>query len=620
MLCVQVLGAAYPWVSRRLLLTTNSPELTATLDNLLYDSSGRFNFDRLESLLEQAAKARVEAGAAARPATPAAAAAAVSQGSSLGRATAGVGVSSIAGPMQQQQQQEPQGFLASVAAAVGGALAGPEGSELLLSSLQLLSGSNGSNGGGWQQQVSGRGSAAAAAGGPLALVLSPEGRHIRGILEDELAKGLDAAWRLNLDRTLDAASERLEGAVSLAVATPLGSSLVPHWLREQVRQAGSSSRSSSSSSSSSSAIGDRQTSSQLVSSSSSSSSSMGNDSRPDLVESLLNLPRLAGEDDRVQVDGLQRLAVQLAAFSQPVGSSSSSSSSSSAAHAAGSQQDRTQQQEANAAALQQVRQAALVLRWFLSELQLLSPDAQREALAIPMRIFSKLGSRVAARAVRTVLTPSTAPRQNVVTLPASRVVSIAPVKPTSTLGPASPVSKVPAVVASSKASSTAAATATETAAAAAGKLPGSSSRPSSGRSSSGSNAVVVAPVGAPIAARRPTPEPQGLSSSQATTSTNGSAAMSSSSSGGGNSSSNGLQSPAGVAGFIDGSSSSSGGDAGPSIGSANGSSSSSDGGSSVQMNGASGAAVDRPTTPLQSDGKGGLRGGRMRTLAEPKSV
>lgn len=173
----QVLGAAYPWVSRRLLLTTNSPELTATLDNLLYDSKGRFNFDRLESLLEQAAKARVAAKVPAHSAAASSSAAAAAQSSMLASSTSNRSSSSLQnGSVSGTAGQQP-GLLASVAAAVGGALAGPEGSELLLSSLQILSGSNG---GGWQQQVSGRGSAAAAAGGPLALVLSPEGRHIRG--------------------------------------------------------------------------------------------------------------------------------------------------------------------------------------------------------------------------------------------------------------------------------------------------------------------------------------------------------------------------------------------------------------------------------------------------------
>jgi aarF domain-containing kinase len=49
----KVLGAAYPWVARRL-LTDDSPELRRTLRNLLYKPSGGLRFDRLEALLEQA--------------------------------------------------------------------------------------------------------------------------------------------------------------------------------------------------------------------------------------------------------------------------------------------------------------------------------------------------------------------------------------------------------------------------------------------------------------------------------------------------------------------------------------------------------------------------------------
>lgn len=50
----QVLSAAYPWVARRL-LTDKSPELRATLRTLLY-KDGRFQFSRLESLMQQALK------------------------------------------------------------------------------------------------------------------------------------------------------------------------------------------------------------------------------------------------------------------------------------------------------------------------------------------------------------------------------------------------------------------------------------------------------------------------------------------------------------------------------------------------------------------------------------
>lgn len=49
-----MLAAAYPWVARRL-LTERSPELQATLTALLY-KDGRFDFERMESLIVQAVK------------------------------------------------------------------------------------------------------------------------------------------------------------------------------------------------------------------------------------------------------------------------------------------------------------------------------------------------------------------------------------------------------------------------------------------------------------------------------------------------------------------------------------------------------------------------------------
>lgn len=49
----KVLAAAYPWIARRL-ITNTAPELRETLRNLLY-KGGSFQFQRLESLLRQAA-------------------------------------------------------------------------------------------------------------------------------------------------------------------------------------------------------------------------------------------------------------------------------------------------------------------------------------------------------------------------------------------------------------------------------------------------------------------------------------------------------------------------------------------------------------------------------------
>ena len=49
-----MLGAAYPWVARRL-LTDTTPELRSTLLALLY-KDGVFNFKRMESLISQAVR------------------------------------------------------------------------------------------------------------------------------------------------------------------------------------------------------------------------------------------------------------------------------------------------------------------------------------------------------------------------------------------------------------------------------------------------------------------------------------------------------------------------------------------------------------------------------------
>ncbi len=44
---------------------------------------------------------------------------------------------------------------------------------------------------------------ALAGGQALGLLLSPEGEYVRGIVTNELAKGIDASWRLALDSAVD---------------------------------------------------------------------------------------------------------------------------------------------------------------------------------------------------------------------------------------------------------------------------------------------------------------------------------------------------------------------------------------------------------------------------------
>ncbi|KAF5749304.1 hypothetical protein HS088_TW04G01271 [Tripterygium wilfordii] len=54
----KVLGSTYPWIARKV-LTDHSPKLRSSLQTLLY-KEGAFRIDRLESLLTESARARVE--------------------------------------------------------------------------------------------------------------------------------------------------------------------------------------------------------------------------------------------------------------------------------------------------------------------------------------------------------------------------------------------------------------------------------------------------------------------------------------------------------------------------------------------------------------------------------
>ena len=366
----QVLGAAYPWISRRL-LTQPDPELRATLRQLLYDNNNRFQFERLEQLLEQAAKA------AATTPPPAAAVPPVA----------------VAGSSSSSRSSSVLGFSVGSMLRPSGVLGPADGSAAAAG-------------------ISGRGSAAAAAGGPLALLLSPEGSYVRGILEDELAKGLDAAWRLAADNALQGAVARASQAVAGVGA------LLPEPLRQQLPEVvagwlrGSSSSNGKGSSSSRGAAGGAGV---------AAGERVGHDVNVNitdpveaqrLLESMISLPKLAADDDAAQIEGITKLAAQLTALSnqqqqQPVGVGTSTSSSRlrgdvPAVAAAGGGGGSG----ALGGAFEGIEAAGAGLRWFAKEVELLGPEARREALLIPLNILGKLSSRVAARALRSALAPS----------------------------------------------------------------------------------------------------------------------------------------------------------------------------------------------------------------------
>jgi len=216
----KVLGSAYPWVARRL-LTDRDPVLRETLEALLY-RNGKFQFSRLESLLEQAAKSPArDSLIAARPPPPGHKPAVLAEGGPAG------------------SEGRPQGQASAPFPLCAGDATSPAGG------------------------------ASSSAGGPLTngaiqLVLSEDGDFIRNIVLEEIARGLDAAVRIQLDESVKAAKS--------TVLTLLGVAGREKDVRAGVFRdyPGSS-----------------------------------------LVEAVVALPNLAEAGDREQIEGLTRLSAQL---------------------------------------------------------------------------------------------------------------------------------------------------------------------------------------------------------------------------------------------------------------------------------------------------------------------
>ena len=262
----KVLGAAYPWIARRL-LTDQTPELRATLLSLLY-KDGKFNFKRMESLLTQAAR-----------------------------------------PTGRPQRRRED----------------PEGSE-------------------------------PPRGDALALILSPQGDFVRGIVVEELSKGADAAWRVAADSLVDGVKGELTVA-SAAIADPV---VTGPLLKT-------------------------------------------------LIDVLAVAPTLAERDDAEQLDGLRRLsrALQAATVAQKEADEQRSSKggkpSASPTWMPESQPASGGGSSSTGAATDacsSLESAVELLQWALREAETLSPSARNEALKLPLDVAQNVASRVVARAVR----------------------------------------------------------------------------------------------------------------------------------------------------------------------------------------------------------------------------
>lgn len=66
-------------------------------------------------------------------------------------------------------------------------------------------------------------------GDALALLLSPDGEFVRGIVAEELAKGIDAAWRVAADDAVDTAREQVMGVLMAEGALGAGDVHERRW-------------------------------------------------------------------------------------------------------------------------------------------------------------------------------------------------------------------------------------------------------------------------------------------------------------------------------------------------------------------------------------------------------
>ncbi|CAK0758203.1 hypothetical protein CVIRNUC_002602 [Coccomyxa viridis] len=194
--------------------------------------------------------------------------------------------------------------------------------------------------------IAGSGKRAASPGArALELLLGAESGYVRDILAEELAKGLDAYWRLSADDALDAARARL-----VAV---LGVQGRPEHAVSGRAAPGSPNNA--------------------------------------LLQGLLQVPDLATTEDREQSAGI----VSLSALLQELASTTD----------AGVAMPSPVPEFLRPFVPAQAAEALSLLQWLGAELQALPQGQRAEALRLPLLLGGKLTSRVAARALRALLLP-----------------------------------------------------------------------------------------------------------------------------------------------------------------------------------------------------------------------
>mmetsp|Transcript_19608 Transcript_19608/g.59305 ORF Transcript_19608/g.59305 Transcript_19608/m.59305 type:complete len:979 (-) Transcript_19608:2833-5769(-) len=167
----------------------------------------------------------------------------------------------------------------------------------------------------------------------LEMLLSPNVAYVRSILLDEMAKGVDSAARLAADNAVSRARDTLRTAFSALMGVQRQQAAAP----------------------------------------------VEPDPLAALMDSLAALPRLADQEDEIQVEGITRLATLL-------------------------QQISVERQGLSASQVGSMQQSAAFLQWLLAEAASLSPDARTAAFWLPVELATKLSSRISARILRAAFT------------------------------------------------------------------------------------------------------------------------------------------------------------------------------------------------------------------------
>lgn len=178
-------------------------------------------------------------------------------------------------------------------------------------------------------------------GDALALVLSPEGKFVRGIVVNELAKGADAAWRIAIDNAVVSAYGELHTILQSPVGTVNGPVL------------------------------------------------------RGMMEFFSSVPALSDDDDRVQLNGIQSLAKTLQKASAGQSKTNRSTSIPEV-----EMEEEARDTDAPCDIGASIESLMGLIEWTVKEAETLSSEERYQALIFPIDVARATSERFVARAIR----------------------------------------------------------------------------------------------------------------------------------------------------------------------------------------------------------------------------